>query len=506
MLSQDASQIKFLWTLAMLQVIIVSMLFLLGRYDDGSNPKLAYTKAGKKEIKHSLDAYPLGIDVFMMLLGGFGYLMTFLKRYGLGALGITMIITAILTELGIIVMGLTRIDNEFVIKIGFVDIMEGGVVAAAVLITFGVLLGKVNPLQMLIIGILETICVVLNMYLGYTVMGANDIGGSIFVHTFGAYFGLAISFCLRKQRTEMSEEREGPRYTSDITSLLGTIILWVFWPSFNGLLAEGDARHRCYINTYMSLLGSTVTTFMCSGLLGNRKFDLEDIQNATLAGGVMVGATADMVLQPYGACVAGSIAGIVSTVGYKVISGKLHSWLKVHDTCGVNNLHGMPGLMAGILSVLVVILASEESYGASLYKIFPLCAPTEGSHLFKKIQTDIPDIEPGEGRTLAFQSLVQLLALVITLVAAIITGLVTGLLVSFSKLFEPLAHDQLFDDQPFWNMAENDDVGWPAVGLEAMQRRKSRSRSISKQGEISAISRHDVAKDSLQHLNPAYIS
>ena len=36
----------------------------------------------------------------------------------------------------------------------------------------------------------------------------------------------------------------------------------------------------------------------------------------------MVGATADMVLQPYGACVAGSIAGIVSTVGYKVISGK----------------------------------------------------------------------------------------------------------------------------------------------------------------------------------------
>ena len=49
-------------------------------------------------------------------------------------------------------------------------------------------------------------------------------------------------------------------------------------------------------------------------------------------------------------------------------TGKLHSWLKIHDTCGVNNLHGMPGVMAGILSVLVVILASEESYGASLYK------------------------------------------------------------------------------------------------------------------------------------------
>ena len=29
----------------------------------------------------------------------------------------------------------------------------------------------------------------------------------------------------------------------------------------------------------------------------------------------MVGATADMVLQPYGAAVAGSVAGIIATIG-----------------------------------------------------------------------------------------------------------------------------------------------------------------------------------------------
>ena len=64
--------------------------------------------------------------------------------------------------------------------------------------------------------------------------------------------------------------------------------------------------------------------------------------------------------------------------------------LKIHDTCGVggrglgtlpppqvNNLHGMPGVLGGLLSVLVVMLASEETYGAELYKVFPLCAPGE---------------------------------------------------------------------------------------------------------------------------------
>ena len=87
------------------------------------------------------------------------------------------------------------------------------------------------------------------------------------------------------------------RYTSDLLSLQGTIILWVFWPSFNALLASGAARHRAVINTYLSLMSSTVTTFLVSGILGERRFAAEDIQNATLSGGVIVGATADMLLQ-----------------------------------------------------------------------------------------------------------------------------------------------------------------------------------------------------------------
>ena len=49
------------------------------------------------------------------------------------------------------------------------------------------------------------------------------------------------------------------------------------------------------------------------------KFDVVDFQNATLSGGVAVGAIADLMIQPGGAFIAGTLCGIVSTIGYRVI-------------------------------------------------------------------------------------------------------------------------------------------------------------------------------------------
>ena len=44
-----------------------------------------------------------------------------------------------------------------------------------------------------------------------------------------------------------------------------------------------------------------------------------DIQNATLSGGVAVGAVADLMIQPYGAFIAGTVCGIISTLGYRLL-------------------------------------------------------------------------------------------------------------------------------------------------------------------------------------------
>ena len=56
--------------------------------------------------------------------------------------------------------------------------------------------------------------------------------------------------------------------SSDLFSLFGAVLLWVYWPSFNAVLASGDAFHRAVINTHLSLLGSTSATFVVATFFG----------------------------------------------------------------------------------------------------------------------------------------------------------------------------------------------------------------------------------------------
>ena len=57
------------------------------------------------------------------------------------------------------------------------------------------------------------------------------------------------------------------------------------------------------------------------------------IQNATLAGGVAVGTSADLVIQPWGAILVGMFAGALSVVGYVKIQPLLAT-IGLDDTCG----------------------------------------------------------------------------------------------------------------------------------------------------------------------------
>ncbi|KAI4486894.1 hypothetical protein M0802_012245 [Mischocyttarus mexicanus] len=72
--------------------------------------------------------------------------------------------------------------------------------------------------------------------------------------------------------------------------------------------------------------------------------------------------------KPIGALIIGSLASLLNVLGYKYLTPFIQKRLRIHDTCGVHNLHGMPGVLAGIFGAIMAALATENSYDYSLYE------------------------------------------------------------------------------------------------------------------------------------------
>jgi ammonium transporter Rh len=145
----------------------------------------------------------------------------------------------------------------------------------------------------------------------------------------------------------------------------------MYWPSFNAAAAAGEQRDRAVMNTYFSIASGCVITFFLSSYLNNGKIHAEDILNATLAGGVAIGASADLMSNLGLSLIVGAVAGIISTIGFNKLTPYLDSKQILHDTCGVTNLHLIPGIIGGITSAIVIWTLNPETFGVRLQDQFP---------------------------------------------------------------------------------------------------------------------------------------
>ena len=301
----------------------------------------------------NVQQYNRAIHVMAMLLVGFGFLMVFVKKYGRSALTATYLLVATAIPLYFLMNSsnvLGHAEGSIIKRMVLAEFA-----AASLLICAGALLGRIKMWQYIVLGMLFIPCYKVNEWITLdgglgliapkTVM---DTGGSVIIHAFGALFGLGAMLMLTTKKQHETEIEADA--TSDRYSLLGSMVLWVFWPSFCGALVPAAQIPQTAINVILALCGSTLATYFATVAL-RRKISPADIANAALAGGVAIGSTCDKADFFSQAFLIGITAGAISTFGFAIIQGKLQGILKKTDTCGVMYLHGIPGIFGGLAAI-----------------------------------------------------------------------------------------------------------------------------------------------------------
>lgn len=431
-------RLKLPATCLILEIILIILFGTIVQYDHETDAKEWHEHLHNHSGSNDGDndfyyRYPSFQDVHTMIFIGFGFLMTFLQRYGFSSVGFNFLIAAFALQWATLMQGFFHGMHEGKIHIGVESMINADFCTGSVLISFGAVLGKTSPVQLLIMALFEVTLFAVNEFILLTALGAKDAGGSMTIHTFGAYFGLMVTRILYRPNLDKSKHKNCSVYHSDLFAMIGTIYLWMFWPSFNSAItAHGDDQHRTALNTYYSLAACTMSTYALSALTAHDgKLDMVHIQNAALAGGVAAGTAGEMMLTPFGSMIVGFLAGIISVLGYKYLTPVLEEKLKIQDTCGVHNLHGMPGILGAIVGAVTASVATADVYGKGMDDVFPQIANGDF--------------------TAQGQGVRQAISLAVTLGIALVGGVIVGFILKL-PIFGAPSDAICYEDGIYWEM------------------------------------------------------
>ena len=166
------------------------------------------------------------------------------------------------------------------------------------------------------------------------------------------------------------------------------------------------------------------------------KFSMVDIQNATLAGGVAIGASADLLIQPGFAMAIGAIAGTMSVAGFVFIQPFLETRFGLHGHVRRQTIcMDFPLSLVGFAAVIAATQASESYYGPQLGVSHP----------------DRPE------RSGNVQAAYQFAYMCTSIGIGIASGTITGVL-AMTPLFDPPSptenSDVVFSDDRYWMIPE----------------------------------------------------
>ncbi|XP_037933217.1 ammonium transporter Rh type B-like [Teleopsis dalmanni] len=129
------------------------------------------------------------------------------------------------------------------------------------------------------------------------------------------------------------------------------------------------------------------------------------------------------------------------------------SKLRIHDTCGVHNLHGMPALISAIASAIVAALVTKEKYKSEMTTIFPAMVTTEEIEV-QQTQNSSTIILGGYNRTASAQAGYQLFGIAMTVIVAIVGGILTGIVLKYTNV-RKLNKEEHHQDEVFWEVPDH---------------------------------------------------
>lgn len=356
-------------SLGLFQAALLLFFALFITYDEHSA-----APTNSEDVEHAAkqlhSTFPFFQDIQVMLVVGLGLLLAFLPRYGLSALTHNFLLLNVSAQWALMLQGLLHHLQHGKAVLGLHSMLSAEFAAVTVLISAGAVLGRTSPSQLLAMALCEVPIYLASEWLIVTRLGVLDVGGTITIHVFACYFGLGVSKTLFGNAKPTVHPKETPTPRSDLLALLGALILWVFWPSFVAVLCQpGDAQHRAILHTLLALSASTITTVLISILLeSDGKLSAGHLQNGSLAGGVAIGAVADMHITPAAALALGSLSSLLCILGFQFLTPLLAKKLALQDRCGIHNLHGLPGILGAVASTVAALLASGDGSEAARHK------------------------------------------------------------------------------------------------------------------------------------------
>ncbi|XP_052033680.1 blood group Rh(D) polypeptide [Apodemus sylvaticus] len=366
-----------------------------------------------------MSSYQVLQDLTLVAALGFGFLSSSLWRHSWSSVAFNLFMLALGVQGTILLDHFLRQISQWNQINNLSSIQVATVSTLPVLISAGAVLGKVNLVQLAVMVLMEAMAFGAIRLADKKVFDMTDHVVMTHGHVFGAYFGLTVAWWLsrslpRRVVEDIQTEKVQMATSSSLFAMLGTLFLWIFWPSVNSALLEGTKKRNAVFNTYCALAVSTVTATSLSALSHPQgRINMVHIHNAVLAGGVAVGAPSCLISSPWIAMVLGLAAGVISIWGAECPRMCLNHMLQ--NPSGTHYTFGLPGLL-----------------GALAYYCLQIITETGTAELW-----------------IVTQTVSNIGALSFAVAMGMVTGLLTGCLLSVRVWRAPHAA-KYFDDQAFW--------------------------------------------------------